>query len=90
MSYNVQNGEKVCKYDPKFSLSLSFSRQIRRPRWYKHQQNTVIRRIQFGAKNILCDSKDNNQLKDKMLNNNNNNDKHGVENIKKEVSWSQL
>lgn len=48
-------------------------------------QNTVIRRIQFGAKNILCDNKDNNQLKDKKLNNNG---KHGVENVKSEVTYA--
>ncbi|XP_055308714.1 myb protein isoform X4 [Sitodiplosis mosellana] len=42
-------------------------------------QNPVIRRIQFGAKNILCDIKDN-QLRDKKINLN----KTLVENVKKE------
>lgn len=51
-----------------------------------HPQNPVIRRIQFGAKNILCDNKDINQLKDKKFNLNNNNNKNGVEN-KKEVKY---
>lgn len=43
-------------------------------------QNPVIRRIQFGAKNILCDIKDN-QLRDKKITLN----KPLTENVKKEV-----
>lgn len=50
-------------------------------------QNPVIRRIQFGAKNILCDSKDNIQLKTNKYNSNGNaNGRTGIENNKKEVS----
>lgn len=51
-------------------------------------QNPVIRRIQFGARNILCDSKDNIQLKTNKFNlsNSNGNGRNGIENIKKEVS----
>lgn len=45
-------------------------------------QNPVIRRIQFGAKNILCDIKDN-QLRDKKITLN----KPLAENVKKEVTY---
>lgn len=45
-------------------------------------QNPVIRRIQFGAKNILCDVKDN-QLRDKKIILN----KLFAENVKKEVTY---
>lgn len=47
-------------------------------------QNPVIRRIQFGVKNVLCDNTGN-QLRDKKLNLHNINGKMGIENIKKEV-----
>lgn len=48
----------------------------------ENEQNPVIRRIQFGAKNILCDSNDH-QMKDKRAISSTG--RQGVENVKCEV-----